>query len=131
MNERDVSYRAIDNNLPAFAIAADLGNITMTQNPFVWSVGYARPFAIYANWTGTMQTRSPYYMHEYVDNEDMIRCFLHDYPNTAARSLSLDEDLTQAAAVISPEYSDLVSLASRQVFGSIDITISKDQSGAW
>ncbi|KAF9805183.1 hypothetical protein IEO21_09159 [Rhodonia placenta] len=79
MNERDVSYRAIDNNLPAFAIAADLGNITMTQNPFVWSVGYARPFAIYANWTGIMQTRSPYYMHEYVDNEDMV-CSLVSCP---------------------------------------------------
>jgi len=54
-----------------------------------------------------------------------------DYEDAMTRCLALDSQLTDAASAISSNYSDLVTLAARQTFGGIDITISNGTDGQW
>ena len=58
-----------------------------------------------------------------------IDAFTGDYASALARSIALDTQLKNAAGSISSSYSDLVSLSTRQVFGSLDITVSQDSQG--
>ena len=46
-----------------------------------------------------------------------------------ARAVALDQKITADAAAISGYYSDLVSLATRQTMGSLDITVSTNADG--
>ena len=39
--------------------------------------------------------------------------------------------MLQSAAAISSKYADLVSLATRQVFGSIEISVANGSDGKW
>jgi hypothetical protein len=54
---------------------------------------------------------------------------LADYPNAKVRADAFDAQLLSDAKNISSEYADLVALATRQVFGSIQITVSRDAAG--
>ncbi|KAI1785602.1 hypothetical protein LXA43DRAFT_1065747 [Ganoderma leucocontextum] len=45
------------------------------------------------------------------------------------RAVALDQKITSAAAKISSQYSDVVSLATRQTMGALDITVGTDSSG--
>lgn len=62
-----------------------------------------------------------------------LNAFLTDFEGAQERSAQLDEQLMQNATAAggSANYSDLVSLAARQVFGSIDITVAEDDNGHW
>ena len=55
--------------------------------------------------------------------------FTNDYPATLSRAIALDQALTGAASQVSSAYVDLVSLAARIAFGSLDITIGHDAQG--
>lgn len=52
-----------------------------------------------------------------------IDAFLADFPAAQVRATTLDEKIISDARKISPEYADLVSLCTRQVLGSLDITV--------
>ena len=56
---------------------------------------------------------------------------MSDYSDASSRATTLDNQITQSAQSVSSEYSDLVSLAARQTFGSIDITVSRGSDGQW
>lgn len=45
--------------------------------------------------------------------------------------MSLDDQIIEGATAISPDYANLVSLSTRQVFGALDITVSRSQAGSW
>jgi len=47
------------------------------------------------------------------------------------RSLAVDNELASAASAISQNYTDLVTLAARQTFGGIDITVANGTDGNW
>ena len=55
-----------------------------------------------------------------------IDAFVEDASAASARAVALDTKIMTDAAKISPEYVDLVSIATRQILGSLDITVLGD-----
>lgn len=60
-----------------------------------------------------------------------IAAFLADYQDASARAVNLDNALISNATSISSEYADLVSLATRQAFGGLEISVSNGTDGKW
>lgn len=59
--------------LKVFANAFDLGSITTTQAPVVWTVGMVHnPVVSYVQGTGQAQLRYPYYASQYGDITDAV-----------------------------------------------------------
>ncbi|KAI0267463.1 hypothetical protein BC834DRAFT_842651 [Gloeopeniophorella convolvens] len=111
-NQGDTNFRAISTNFPVFAISQDLGNIQSTQVPVVWTVGYTTDPAInYTDTPDSTQQRPLFYKSKY-DGDD--------------KSLTLDSKIQRDATSISPQYWDLVSIASAQVYGSTQLTVGTD-----
>ncbi|KZT10664.1 uncharacterized protein LAESUDRAFT_643335, partial [Laetiporus sulphureus 93-53] len=101
-------------------------------SPIVWSIGYVRdPSIEYTTSTGETQLRRPYYVTQYSNISELIEGFVSDFSDAQSRAESLDNELTQNASSISSQYSDLISLAARQAFGGIDITVSNETDGNW
>ena len=50
---------------------------------------------------------------------------MSDFGEAYGRSVELDNKIVEAAAQISANYVDLVSLATRQTFGSLEITTNE------
>ena len=65
--QQDSNPRAINDLFAVFAISRDLGNITATQAPVVWTVGYTTDPAI--NYTDL--SRSLYYKTQYSNDEPL------------------------------------------------------------
>jgi hypothetical protein len=62
-------------------------------------------------------------------NISQIVDFLDDFANASTRARQLDQKILQGAAPVSGLLGDLVSLATAQVYGSIQLTIGTDASG--
>jgi hypothetical protein len=54
-----------------------------------------------------------------------------DFPAARARAIALDQKILQDAAAVSPEYADLVSLATRQAMAGMEITLSTLPDGSF
>ncbi|KZT72217.1 hypothetical protein DAEQUDRAFT_763324 [Daedalea quercina L-15889] len=131
-NTQDTNFRAISDDYPVFGLAVDLGTIQSTSSPVVWTIGFVRdPSVQYTTGAGTVQNRSPYYVTQYSSAVDAMEAFVTDSSDAMTRSTQLDNEITQNATSISSEYSDLVSLAARQTFGAIDITVSQGTDSQW
>ncbi|KAM5540215.1 hypothetical protein V8D89_006034 [Ganoderma adspersum] len=124
------AFGPISPNFTALALAADLGTIQSTASPVTWSVGFVRdPSISYTTPGGTIQKRRPYYARQYQTVEDAIDAFTNDYAAAHDRAVALDQKILSAAANISSQYSDIVSLATRQVMSALDFTVGTDSSG--
>jgi hypothetical protein len=55
--------------------------------------------------------------------------FLDDFVNASSRAQELDLKILGDAATVSGSLGDLVSLATAQVYGSIQLTVGYDASG--
>ncbi|TFK71714.1 DUF1793-domain-containing protein [Pluteus cervinus] len=127
----DQTFRAISDHTPVFAVAVDLGSITQTQNPVAWTLGLVRQPVVRYSSDQIREERSPYYQSQYNNASQMVDAFANNYGSALASSIALDSNLTNAASSISPEYVDLVSLATRQAFGPVDITIKRNADSVW
>ncbi len=58
-----------------------------------------------------------------------ISAFLSDFSGALGRSLTFDNNVLSAASAISPEYTGILSLVTRQIFASMDITIPSASPG--
>ena len=56
---------------------------------------------------------------------------LSDFTAALDRAIDLDNRVMAASSNISTEYTNIVSLGSRQAFAGIDITVSNDTNGEW
>jgi hypothetical protein len=52
-----------------------------------------------------------------------------DFPNARQRGQNFDDRVLSAALQVSSEYAGIVSLVTRQVFASMDITIPTGEGG--
>ncbi|TFK71713.1 DUF1793-domain-containing protein [Pluteus cervinus] len=130
-NITDSSWRAIQDRTPTMALAVDLGNILSSSSSVVWALGVVHnPSIDYTAETGP-QERFPLFMSRYATMDETISAFASDYPAASNRAVSLEAKVLGDASAISPQYVDLVSLSTRQVFGALDITISQDRNGHW
>ncbi|OCH90332.1 DUF1793-domain-containing protein [Obba rivulosa] len=131
-NAMDTDFRGIDSQSPVFGFAVDLGSISSTSFPVVWAVGYVRdPIVQYMTPSGEKQSHRPYFLTQFSSVADAISAFVTNYTTASQRAQDLDQNLVQAAANISSQYVDLVSLAARQAFAGLDITISNGTDGQW
>ncbi|KAI0267844.1 hypothetical protein BC834DRAFT_870195 [Gloeopeniophorella convolvens] len=112
------------NSSVLFALSRDLGSITSTQSPVVFSTGYIQDPAIqYIDLHGNKQNRSLYYRTNYSDDVSLIDDFMTDFPNALIRALAFETKIAADAAFLPAGYMDLVSLSARFVYASTVITV--------
>ena len=59
-----------------FSLSMDLGNITATTEPIVWSLGVVRDIAVnYTTGTGILESRVPYFKTQYPDIQGAVGPF--------------------------------------------------------
>ncbi|KAH9040733.1 hypothetical protein EDB85DRAFT_1858640 [Lactarius pseudohatsudake] len=118
-------------NSTVFAMSRNLGTIQATQDPVVWVVGYATdPVINYTDLSETSQQRSSLYKTQYSDDRFLIVDFMNDFANASSRAQTLDQKILQDAAPISG-LENLVSFATAQVYGSIQLTVATNASGGF
>jgi len=124
----------INNPFEVFAHAHDLGNITQTSQPLVWSLGLVRnPSIAYTTPNGQTQLRSPYFVSQFSSMSVAIDSFVKDYALASQRADAIDSKILNAASNTSssPGFQNLLSLAARQTMGGTDLTISMGSDGKW
>ncbi|KAI0030848.1 hypothetical protein K488DRAFT_53350 [Vararia minispora EC-137] len=129
---QDTNFRAIADNFATLAFSYDLGRIRGTQEPVVFAVGFTRNNAIkYTDLSLNNQDRSLFYAVNFTDAASLINFVLNDYNDTLIRNMNLDNRLLKAAtaAAAGSTYSDLISLTTRQLFGSTELTIGLGNNG--
>ena len=55
--------------------------------------------------------------------------FTADFATAHDRAVALDQKIMSAASQISPQYSDILSLGTRQTMGALNFTVGTDPSG--
>ncbi|KAJ6087738.1 hypothetical protein N7467_006652 [Penicillium canescens] len=102
--------------------AHDLGT-TAKEVAVTFAVGHVREESI--NFLGEAQTG--YYRATYADTVDAVSYFLDDYSDASEESVTFDE-LVQSTGISSygSNYSDILALSTRQVYGGIEITIPNE-----
>ncbi|KAH9065034.1 hypothetical protein EDB87DRAFT_1556192 [Lactarius vividus] len=131
-NQTETDFRPINDRLPVFGISRDIGTIRTTQDPIVWSIGFVtEPAVQYIDETGIPRNRSLFYMTmtRYHNDTSLIVDFLDDFADASSRAQQLDLRILQDAGTVSKKLGDLVSLATAQVYGSIQVTVGTDSSG--
>ena len=104
------------------AIAQDLGGVTASTS-VTFAVGYVREEAI--DYLG--QARTGFYRATYSDPFTAVSAFFDDFDAAATESQSFDSELlSSSTASAGSNYSDIITLSVRQVYGSIDVTIPND-----
>ncbi|VDC04719.1 unnamed protein product [Peniophora sp. CBMAI 1063] len=135
-NTEDTAFRSIIDSYPVVAFARDLGNVSKATSPIVWTVANicdsnSTGALTYTDLSGQVQARSLYYRDHYTDDRALLVDFLSDFPAAYKRSQSLDEKITQAAVVAGGvNYADILSLATRQAYCGIDITLGRNANGS-
>ncbi|KAI0737538.1 DUF1793-domain-containing protein [Daedaleopsis nitida] len=131
-NTQDTQFRAISDRWPVFAFAHDLGTVTSSTEPVVFSVGHTRdPVIQYIITNNAIQNRSSYFWTKYSSFGDAVKMFVSDYRNAFARANAFDAQVAADAKKISADYADIVALSIRQGFGAIEITVARNQDGSF
>ncbi|PCH40679.1 hypothetical protein WOLCODRAFT_70247 [Wolfiporia cocos MD-104 SS10] len=119
-------------NVNVLALAADLKTISSTQDPVVFTVGYVRdPSINYTSASGESRMYSPYFVTQSSDMLGIVESFVTDYTDALARAEVFDDGLMSNASSISAQYANIVALAARQIFGTLDIAVPSDPSNGW
>jgi hypothetical protein len=149
LNLQQDQNRSISDGSTVFALAYELNNITATQAPVIWAIGYTTDFAInYTDLSGAPPTpRSPYYKTRYPTDKEMVSVysnsweenmsniyaqmvdFLNDFTNASSRAQQLEGKIFQDSNSVAQYLSSLTSLALAEVYGSMQLTISTDGHG--
>ena len=131
---------------PVFPIAVDLGSVTSSAEPIVWVIGLVRDPSISYTIGGKVESLHPYYTTQYSTVQSAVRIiacstssfltrvqlkfFISDFNNSLSRAEMLDAQVREQAAKVSPDGKlfDMLSLVTRQVFSSLDITAPQGQN---
>ncbi|KAF7783397.1 hypothetical protein Agabi119p4_1421 [Agaricus bisporus var. burnettii] len=130
-NAKETDHRPVNKNWPVLSFAVDLGSITPGIQPkaVVWALGHIRDSLVnYTSGSG-LHRRAGYYWSAYHNTDDVISDFLGDFANARVRGQTFDDGLLKEASAISPEYAGIISLVTRQIFASMDITVAVDEKG--
>ena len=100
----------------------DLGCVPIEKS-VTFAIGYVREATV--NYLGN--PRTGYYRATYPDPIIAANHFLDDYPAAALESQLIDSKLDSAAVeAAGTNYSDILTLSTRQAWGGIDVTIPND-----
>ncbi|KAL0063805.1 hypothetical protein AAF712_009250 [Marasmius tenuissimus] len=126
-NTQDTTFRNIEDNFPVFAFSHDLGSLTGAKS-FVYAIGLARnPVIRQASGSGSFDL-PPYWSTKYKSVDEGLQAFLADADNAKARAIKLDGKIQTDAQKISPPYSDVVSLATRQTLAGVETVVGPSNS---
>ncbi|KAJ3568846.1 hypothetical protein NP233_g5446 [Leucocoprinus birnbaumii] len=130
-DKQDTNYRAINaDDWPAFSYAVDLGTMTSGSqpDPVLWAIGLVRdPLLSYPS---IPRSQTGFYWLTYSNITNVVSAFLGDFQGARDRSSSFDNKIMSAASQISSEYADILSIVTRQIFASMDFTVTRAQNGA-
>ncbi|KAJ6164989.1 hypothetical protein N7470_003661 [Penicillium chermesinum] len=102
--------------------AHDLGT-TADQSAVTFAIGHVREESI--NYLGAAQTG--YYRATYPETVDAVSYFLDDYDDANSESTRFDDLIqTTGSTSFGSNYSDILALSTRQVYGGIEIVIPND-----
>lgn len=88
-----------------------------------FAAGVVREDAV--NYLGSAETH--YYRSVYPNISSAVEFFFEDYDDAASEASTLDSSIeTTATSIAGQNYSDILALSTRQVFGGIDLTIPAD-----
>ncbi|KAJ8076133.1 hypothetical protein PM082_022118 [Marasmius tenuissimus] len=121
-NTKDTAFRNIGDDWPVFAFSHDLGPVTGTKS-IVYAVGLTRDPVTGPVLGGSGPYLRPYWTIRYRSVDDGLQTFLTDANHAKARAIELDERIQAKAFQVSPLYSDLVSLATRQTFAGVETVV--------
>lgn len=134
----DTNYRTISDSQPAFAYAKDLGQISSATNgTALFAIGHYREPAVQyiaSGLSAPQSDRSLYFMTEYPSLESSLSFFYQDYANASSMSAEVDSKLQEdatAAVTGNDNYPALCAIATRQVYGGLEITVGKTASGSY
>lgn len=137
-NYMDTTYRAISDDQPGFAYAKDFGQVTSSANgTALFAIGHYRDPGVQYSASGLEAPqidRSLYFMTEYPSMESSLSFFYDDYATASAMSAEVDAKLQEDATSATPgndNYPALCAIATRQVYGGLEITVGKTASGAY
>ncbi|KAI0335017.1 DUF1793-domain-containing protein [Cubamyces sp. BRFM 1775] len=113
------------------AFSVDLGTSSSGFGPVTWAVGYVRnPSILYTTPHGDIKQLSPYFVTYYgADIGHAIDDLTTSFADIQKSAIAFDEAIIANASRVSSHYVDLLSLATRQTLGSLDITVSTDSTG--
>ncbi|KAJ7052887.1 hypothetical protein C8F01DRAFT_1169192 [Mycena amicta] len=105
---------------PVLAHVLNLGTTdVISGEEVVWAVGIVRdPIVTYLG-----DKRRAYFWGEFKTLDDVVDAFVADFPAALKRANALDAQILHDALAVSPQYADLVSLATRQALAGVEITI--------
>ncbi|KAF9257546.1 hypothetical protein L218DRAFT_1080868 [Marasmius fiardii PR-910] len=127
-NTKDTRSRNINDNYPVFAYAHDLGSIT-TRASIVWAIGLVRNYVIQGTIGRNSVPLPGYWITKFQNNVgNGIQAFLSDASSAKERADTLDQKILNDAIKISPKYGNLVSLAARQTFASVESAVGPTNS---
>ncbi|TFL06559.1 hypothetical protein BDV98DRAFT_588814 [Pterulicium gracile] len=112
-NTLDDDFRKLKDAFPVMALSVDLGPVRALTEPAVWAVGKTRDPSINFQGESGLQERSSYFRSTYANMSIAIDDFLEDFPNAKRRADELDQKIQADAEAVSPEYAQLVALATR------------------
>ncbi|KAH9914014.1 uncharacterized protein B0H18DRAFT_887524 [Fomitopsis serialis] len=130
-NDNNSTFRDIDDDWPVFPISVDLGSVASLDSPVVWTVGYVRDPSISYTLSGNTVSLRPYYTTQYPTTEDALEFFVSDFNDSLTQAKLFDTQVREAASSISVDGKlyDMLSLATRQVFSSLEITAPYQSDG--
>jgi len=81
--------------------------------------------------SGSNQLRSSYYWSNFSTIPDIVTFVLDDFDTALTAADTFDENLRKVSLSDVTGYTALLALATRQVFGTLEITVSKSSDGTW
>ncbi|KAJ3568312.1 hypothetical protein NP233_g5795 [Leucocoprinus birnbaumii] len=135
-NEVNNSFRAVDppdHTWPVFSFSVDLGPIPSGDqpDPVVWTIGLVRdPILTYPDVDKLrLKNQTGHYWSRFPNISSVIHAFLDDFDAALGRGSDLDTQIITAANQISTDYAAILSLVTRQIFASLDITLTRTEDG--
>ncbi|KAK7695932.1 hypothetical protein QCA50_000571 [Cerrena zonata] len=90
-NTQDTNFRAVQDRWPVFGLSRDLGSISSTSSPVVFSIGHVRDPAVqYIVANGALQERSTFFWTKFSSVQDLISSFLPAYSSALSRAKAFD-----------------------------------------
>ncbi|KAH9914023.1 uncharacterized protein B0H18DRAFT_1125885 [Fomitopsis serialis] len=128
---RQSSRSAMLPDWPVFPISVDLGSVASLDSPVVWVIGHVRDPSISYTLSGKPESLRPYYTTQYSTTEDALEFFVSDFNTSLTQANLLDTQVRGAASSISVDgkLHDMLSLATRQAFSSLEITAPHGSDG--
>ncbi|KAJ3559781.1 hypothetical protein NP233_g11179 [Leucocoprinus birnbaumii] len=113
-----------------FSFAVDLGTLSSTSrpDPVLWAIGIVEDSLV--TYPLPPSSRVAYYWTKYLNDASVISNFLENFPSALNRSLEFDSEIMTAANKISSNYTEILSLVTRQIFASMEITVARNNDNS-